>query len=91
MTYTVLVSRTFQKSFHTLPKNTQNNVKNHLKELQKDPITPRPQYDIRLLQNTYPKKYRLQIGEYRIIYTLDKKNIKIIEFIKREIRYSRSL
>ena len=89
MVYTVLVSRTFQKSFHELPKNTQNRIRKHLQELKGDPVTSRPHCDIKVLQDTDPKKYRLRIGDYRIIYSINKKKVNIIELIKREVGYSR--
>jgi len=89
MKYTVLVSRTFQKSFHELPNNTQDRIRKHLWELKEDPVTSRPHYDIKILQDTDPKKYRLRVGDYRIIYSIDKKNVKVIELIKREVGYSR--
>jgi mRNA-degrading endonuclease RelE of RelBE toxin-antitoxin system len=89
MAYTVLVSRTFQKSFHELPKNTQDKIRKHLWELKEDPVTSRPYCDIKILQDTEPKKYRLSVGDYRIIYSIDKKKVKVVELIKREIGYSR--
>jgi len=39
MVYTVLVSGTFQKSFHELPKNIQDRIRKHLQELKEDPVT----------------------------------------------------
>jgi len=89
MVYTVLVSRTFQKSFHELPKNTQDRIRKHLQQLKEDPVTPRPQCDIKVLQDTDPRKYRLRVGEYRIIYSINKKKINVIELIKREVGYGR--
>lgn len=89
MAYTVLVSRTFQKSFHELPKNTQDRIRKHLWELKEDPVTSRSHCDIKILQDTDPKKYRLRVGDYRIIYLIDKKKIKVIELIKREVGYGR--
>ena len=89
MVYTVLVSRTFQKSFNELSKNTQDRIRKHLQELTEDPVTPRPQCDINVLQDTDPRKYRLRVGEYRVIYSIDKKKVNIIELIKREVGYGR--
>ena len=71
MVYKVLVSRAFQKIYHELSKSTQDRIKKHLQELKKDPITPRPHCDIKVLQDTDPKKFRLRVGEYRIIYLID--------------------
>jgi len=89
MTYAVLVSRTFQKSFKKLTKTTQEKIKKHLHELKEDPLTSRPHFDIKILQDTNPKKHRLRIGDYRIIYCIDKNQIKVIEIIKRKIGYGR--
>jgi len=89
MKYTVPVSRTFQKSFHELPNNTQDRIRKHLLELKEDPVTSRPHCDIKILQDTDPKKYRLRVGDYRIIYSIDMKKVKVIELIKREVGYSR--
>jgi mRNA-degrading endonuclease RelE of RelBE toxin-antitoxin system len=89
MVYTVLVSRTFQKSFHELPKNTQDRIRKHLQELKENPVTSRPHCDIKVLHETDPKKYRIRIGDYRIIYSIDKKKVNVVELIKREVGYSR--
>jgi len=89
MVYTVLVSRTFQKSFHELPKNTQDRIRKHLRELKEYPVTSRPHCNIKVLHYTDPRKYRLRIGEYRIIYLIDKKKVNVVELIKREVGYGR--
>ena len=89
MVYKVLVSRTFQKKFYQLQRNTQNSIRKILKELEQDPYTSRSNCDIKSLKDTQPKKYRLKIGDYRIIYIIERKEIKVIDLLKREIGYSR--
>jgi mRNA-degrading endonuclease RelE of RelBE toxin-antitoxin system len=89
MTYKVLVSKTFQKKFYQLQKNLQSLVRITLKELEKDPYTTRPKCDIKLLKNTRPKKYRLRIGDYRIIYVINQKEVKIIDLMRRETGYTK--
>jgi mRNA-degrading endonuclease RelE of RelBE toxin-antitoxin system len=89
MVYTVLVSRTFQKSFQKLPNNVQDKIRKHLQDLEEDPVTSRPHCDLKILQDTDPKKHRLRIGEYRIIYSIDKKRVNVIELIKRKVGYNR--
>ena len=89
MKYQVLVSKTFQQKFYKIEKSIQENIRKSLIELQNDPFRSRPNCDIKLLKDTKPKKYRLRIGEYRIIFLVAKKDIKIIDLIKRETGYSR--
>jgi mRNA-degrading endonuclease RelE of RelBE toxin-antitoxin system len=89
MTYVVLVSRTFQKAFHELPEQLQKNIRISLRGLKEDPHTARAGYDIKMLVDTHPKKYRLRVGEYRIIYLIENKEVKVINLMKREHGYSR--
>ena len=89
MGYTVLVSRTFQKIYSELTKDTQDRIKKHLQELENDPFVSRSHCDIKVLHDTNPKKYRLRVGEYRIIYVIEDRQVKILDFIKREVGYDR--
>lgn len=89
MGYTVLVSRTFQKLYNELPRDTRDRIKKHLHELENDPVTSRSPCDIKMLHDTDPKKYRLRVGEYRIIYVIEDRQIKILDIIKREVGYGR--
>ena len=82
MQYRVLVSRTFQKKFHHLQKNIQKLIRATLKELEKDPYNSRSNCDIKLLKNTRPKKYRLRNSEYRAIYIIQNKHVKVIDLLK---------
>ena len=54
-----------------------------LKELEKDPKKARPNADISPLSGTKPQKHRLRVGEYRVIYLIDKKTVSVIEVFKR--------
>lgn len=89
MTYSVLVSKTFQRDFQQLPNEIQKHIRSSLKELQNDPYTSRSHCDIKVLKNTKPKKYRLRVGNYRIIYTIEKNEVKVVYLIKREVGYER--
>ena len=80
----MLVSKTFQRKFQQLQKNFQNQIRKSLKELQNGPITSRSNCDIKSLTDTRPKKYRLRVGNYRIIYLIVNKKVKVIDLIKRE-------
>ncbi|MBN1280559.1 MAG: type II toxin-antitoxin system RelE/ParE family toxin [Candidatus Thermoplasmatota archaeon] len=87
MPFTVIVSKTFQKDFQHLPNELQKLIRSGLKELQNDPYSARPHCDIKVLKNTKPKKHRLRVGEYRIIYTIEKNEVRVIYLMKREIGY----
>jgi len=89
MGYTVFVSKTFQKIYNELPRNTRDRIKKHLQELEKDPFSSRSHCDIKMLHATDPKKYRLRVGEYRIIYVIEDRQVKILDIIKREVGYGR--
>ncbi len=87
MTYSVLVSRTFQKQFHSLDIEMRDRIRTALILLQDDPFTPRSGADIKPLVHTMPKKFRLRVGDYRVIYAVDEETVKVIEVFKREKGY----
>jgi mRNA-degrading endonuclease RelE of RelBE toxin-antitoxin system len=89
MSYNVLVSKTFQRKFQQFPNKEQDRIRKALKELKEDPYKSRPNCDIKFLNDTKPKKHRLRIGDYRVIYYVEKNEVKIIDLIKRELGYSR--
>jgi mRNA-degrading endonuclease RelE of RelBE toxin-antitoxin system len=89
MSYKVLVSKTFQQKFYRVEKLIQNKIRTALNELQKDPYTSRSTCDVKPLKDTKPKKYRLRIGDFRIIYIVEQQKIMILDLIKRGTGYNR--
>ncbi len=81
--YRIHVSRTFQKQFHSCSRGEQKRIRNGLPVLADDPFTPRSGADIKPLQQTIPKKYRLRIGDFRIIYSIQDNIVMIIEIFRR--------
>ena len=81
--YDVLVSRTFQKQFGLLQRDMQKRIRSALKRLGENPFEPRSGLDIKPLVNTNPPKYRLRIGDHRIIYLIEGNIVKIIEVFRR--------
>jgi mRNA-degrading endonuclease RelE of RelBE toxin-antitoxin system len=81
--YSIFVSRTFEKQFHSLTVDVQRRIRVTLNALKEDPINPRAGADIRALTDTNPRKYRLRVGSYRIIYTIEKTRIRVIEVFSR--------
>ena len=89
MPYVVLVSRTFQHTYQQLPNALRNKIKKSLEELKENPFTSRSKCDIKVLTDTHPKKYRIRVGDYRIIYIIIKQEVRVIDLLKRERGYER--
>ena len=89
MTYEILISKTFKKQLTKLEDDLKDRVKNTLKKLDEDPYRSRSGVDIKKLSGTNPTKYRLRVGDYRVIYTIEEDNkvIKVIEGFRREKGY----
>ncbi|MFP4608511.1 MAG: type II toxin-antitoxin system RelE family toxin [Candidatus Natronoplasma sp.] len=85
MSYYILISTTFQKQLEKLDDRLKKRVKDSLEGLKEDPYKPRSGADIKKLSGTDPTKYRLKIGDYRVIYTVEESNkaVKVIEGLKR--------
>ena len=54
-------------------KKTGDRIMAGLAQLSSDPFTPRPGADILQLEAVDPTVYRLRIGKYRVMYTIDQK------------------
>jgi len=85
--FRVQVSSTFEKEYHSLDPESQTRIKNALERLAKDPFTPRTHADIKLLKDTDPKKYRLRIGRFRVVYAVVENDVRVIELFSRERGY----
>lgn len=90
MSFEILIHPKASKKINSLPSNTKNRVKNKLKEFAKDPFA----FDVKKLVDAgkYPK-YRLRIGDYRIIFTIDydSKIIYVLRFFHRKEGYDKFL
>ncbi|MFQ5910506.1 MAG: type II toxin-antitoxin system RelE/ParE family toxin [Thermoplasmata archaeon] len=83
MTYEVLLSSTAARQLRKLPKRERDRVVKVLRRLEEDPLTPRPGTDIGALDGTDPKKYRLRVGPYRVIYAVMSTDVRVIEIFRR--------
>ena len=82
--HSVFFSATFKKQFRALRNKTvQARIKEALKELEKEPLKSRPGADIKKIKDTKPVKHRIRVGDYRIIYRVEKHEVKVIELFKR--------
>ena len=87
MSHKVLVSSTFAGAFAKLPKATQRRIRAALEKLAEDPLTPRPGLDVKRLKATKPTKHRLRVGDFRIIYVVDARTVKVLDVFARERGY----
>ncbi|MDP1678144.1 MAG: type II toxin-antitoxin system RelE/ParE family toxin [Bacteroidota bacterium] len=74
MKYSVTISRSAEKDFNRLPSQTQRLVTQNILSLED---FPRP-IGIKKLRGR--EEYRLRVGDYRILYTIDDLN-KIIDIV----------
>lgn len=61
-----------------------NKIKENLNGLEKDPYHKRSGADIRKLVGTHPVLYRLRVGNYRVVYTVEGDNVWITEIFHRK-------
>ncbi|WP_371415193.1 type II toxin-antitoxin system RelE/ParE family toxin [Methanogenium sp. MK-MG] len=72
-----------KKHYSGLEKDEQKRIKKALYELETDPFDPRLTADIKPLTATNPRKYRLRVGNFRVIYTIDNESVQVIEVFRR--------
>jgi mRNA interferase RelE/StbE len=63
--YTVVITRSAEKEIIALPREVRERVRNHILALREN---PRPPGAIKLQGQ---EAYRLRVGDYRIIYTIE--------------------
>jgi len=79
MTFRVTLSETAARQLRKLQSEQRNRIVRGLRVLQEDPFRPRPMADIRPIEGTDPRKYRIRIGEYRAVYAVVGRDVKILE------------
>ena len=76
--YEIRLSREFVKELKKLKKGGDgyiiDKVRTVIDELSTDPFTRRSKVDIKLISPIVESIYRVRIGEYRLIYEVDKVN-----------------
>ncbi len=83
MSHRVTLSETGVRQLRKLGKAERNRIARGLRALGEDPFRARPRADIRVLEGTDPKKYRLRIGDYRAVYAVVGSTVKVIEVFAR--------
>ena len=83
MTFKVLLSATCIRQLRKLPKKERDRIAMALGKLEDDPLTSRPGTDERVLEGTSPKKHRLRVGPFRLIYAVKGTKVMVVEVFRR--------
>jgi len=85
--YEVLLSETALRQYKRISSDLQKKIKSNLAELKNDPYRPRPKADIKKLKGPKRDYYRLRIGNYRAIYIIEGKKVKVAKILPRSSAY----
>ncbi len=86
--YKVMLSETALSHLRFLDHDTRERVKQHLRELGRDPFSRRPKADIKILHGSRnPALYRLRIGSYRAIFAVKGEQVMVTEIVHRSRGY----
>ena len=83
MTFRVTLSETAARQLRKLPAGTRTRIVKGLRVLEEDPFRPRPKADLRVTEGANPRKYRIRIGDYRAIYAVVEREVKVVEIFIR--------
>lgn len=61
-----------------------------LSGLEEDPCRSRLGTDVKPLRHTSPQKYRLVVGDYRVVYAVEGDMVQVIEVMTRGREYLRA-
>ncbi|ADI74094.1 addiction module toxin, RelE/StbE family [Methanohalobium evestigatum Z-7303] len=89
MTYDIKLHPGVAKYLKSLDSNTKARIKESIETLSDKPYPENPRTDIKKLKGTKGRKsfYRLRVGNYRVIYTIEDETILITDIIHREKGY----
>jgi mRNA interferase RelE/StbE len=84
MKFEILIFPSAEKEMKSLDNKTKDRIKSAAKALGEDPFHSRPKADIRKLHGLKdPELYRLRVGNFRIVYFVEERKIKITHILKR--------
>ncbi len=83
MTFRILLSETAVRQLRKLPPDARKRIANALRVREEDPFRARSKADIRILEGTEPRKYRIRVGDYRAVDSVAGKEVRVIEVFVR--------
>ncbi len=88
MKYKLLISENAKAFFYSLEEKVQKRIKIAFSKLKENPYQKRSGVDIKKLEGSFnPKLFRLRIGDYRLVYSIVEKEIRITNIIHRNKGY----
>ena len=87
--YTVSIDRRVERDLEGVPNHIVEKFIQLLNEFERDPLRRRPKFDVKHLKGFPRNLYRLRIGDYRVLYSVDneKKEVKITMIVHRSKAY----
>ncbi len=75
--YEVLIDERVEKDLEKVPKYVVEKFLTLLDEFGKNPIRPRSGFDVKPMEGYPDNTYRLRIGKYRVLYSVDNEIKKV--------------
>lgn len=87
--YLVLVDKRVEKDLEVVPDHIVEHFLQSLDQFERDPMRSRPRFDIKPMKGFPGNLYRLRIGDYRVLYSVDKENrvVRITMIVRRGKAY----
>lgn len=76
--YTVLIDERLERDLDDIPDRIVERLLAVLEEFEKDPFRPRAKFDVKPLKGFPADSYRLRLGDYRVLYSVDKETKKVM-------------
>ena len=87
MKFRITLSEIAVRQLRKLEKGDRDRIVRALRVLEEDPSRAHPKADVKILEGTEPRKYRIRIGEYRAVYAVAGSEVKIVEVFTRGREY----
>ena len=81
--FTLVITRSFVKDLKKLSRRDQLRIRDALEEIRKQPFTGKK------ITKAKIGKYRWRVGNWRLRYDIEKKNVIVLRVLKREDAYRR--
>ena len=87
--FEVIIDKRVYKDIDKVPNHICEKFLESLDEFEIDPIHARAKFDVRQLRGFPKDLYRLRIGHFRVLYSVDKENrvVKITTIVSRKSAY----